>query len=228
MRGVFLLCVLLIGCNSQKSEKPEKAPGNLASLNHPVAPPFLQVDTINTLSKTKLRLIADYAKKNYGLESYKLDTPRMIVVHYTAYGKLSAAINTFKPDFINKSLNVGIHYLVDKDGTIFNLMPDTIVARHVIGFNHVALGIENVANDSTDLTEAQVESNAKLIRFLSNKYPTIEYMIGHHEYNRDTLPHFRLFRALDKYEFSGKIDPGDTFMSKVRVGLANEGVVLKK
>jgi len=67
------------------------------------------------------------------------------------------------------SLNVGIHYVVDKDGSIYHLMPDNIVARQPDRFQHVSLGIENIAADSTGLTAAQVESNVKLIRFLANQ-----------------------------------------------------------
>lgn len=225
-----LIFLILFSC-SQKENKVEE-------IVTPKAPPFLQVDTVNILSQKKLELTVQYNKEHYGIDGYKLDTPRIVVVHYTAIDDLDATLNLFKKDNIASSrdyikdfssLNVGIQYVVDKDGKIFHLMPDTIVARHLIGFNHVSLGIENIAKDSTGLTNAQIESNAQLIEFLVNKYQTIEYMIGHHEYNDQSLPHYRYFRSLNPaYKPYGKIDPGDAFMSKLRRRLAADGVVLEK
>jgi len=197
-----------------------------------------KVDTVRVLTKKKLDLTVKYNKKNYGFSSYRLDSPRIIVVHYTAIDRLDATLNLFKKDLIASSrdyikdfssLNVGIHYVVDKDGHIYSLHPDTVVARHLIGFNHVSLGIENIAADSTGLTKAQIESNAKLIAYLSKKYPTIRYLIGHHEYNDKKLPHYKYFKSLNPaYKPYGKIDPGDAYMRKLRNRLAADGVVLEK
>lgn len=226
--SVVLFLSVLIGCTARQ-------PAETISVDDK---PSINVDTVDILSQKKLELTTEYCRVHYGQNSYKLDTPRIIVVHYTAIDDLDATLNLFKKDLIHSSrdyikdfssLNVGIHYVVDKDGRIFHLMPDTIVARHLIGFNHVALGIENIAADSTGLTAAQVESNARLIRFLADKYPTIRYMIGHHEYNNKDLAHFKYFRSLNPaYKPYGKIDPGDPFMLKLRNRLAADGMVLEK
>jgi N-acetylmuramoyl-L-alanine amidase len=228
--SLFLLLLIFLSCCGNKREDADE--------QHAIAPPFLKVDTFDILSPRKLELTVQYNKQNYGIDTYKLDTPRIIVVHYTAIDDLGATLNLFKNDNIASSrdyikdfssLNVGIHYVVNKDGHIFHLMPDTIVARHLIGFNHVSLGIENISKDSTDLTDAQVESDAKLIEFLVKKYPTIRYMIAHHEYNDTRLPHYKYFRSLDPaYKPYGKIDPGPNFMSKLRKRLAADGMVLEK
>jgi N-acetylmuramoyl-L-alanine amidase len=222
--------LILIGCATEKNEQSQQ--------ELVVAPGFLKVDTVEVLSQRKLELTAAYNLDNYGYSNYRLDTPRIIVVHYTAINGTKATLNLFKQDLINSSrdyikdfssLNVGIHYVVDKEGNIYHLTPDTVVARHLIGFNHVSLGIENISADSTDLTPAQIEADARLIKFLSQKYPTIQYMIGHHEYNNKDLPHYRYFRSLNpKYQPYGKIDPGDWYMIKLRRRLAADGVVLEK
>ncbi len=34
--------------------------------------------------------------------------------------------------------------MVDRDGTRYRLMPETYMARHVIGLNYYSIGIENV------------------------------------------------------------------------------------
>ena len=229
--SLFFLLLIVLSCRERKTS-------DVVEEQHTVAPSYLNVDTFDILSPNKLELTVAYNKENYGINTYKLDTPRIIVVHYTAIDNLDATLNLFKNDNIASSrdyikdfssLNVGIHYVVNKDGHIFHLMPDTIVARHLIGFNHVSLGIENISKDSTDLTGEQVESDAKLIEFLAKKYPTIKYMIAHHEYNDSTLPHYKYFRALNAaYKPYGKIDPGPNFMSKLRKRLAADGVVLEK
>jgi len=233
-RSVLLFLIFLVGCSPKQDQKVED------KIEQPtvVARPYLKVDTVNILSDKKLALTKEYCKEHYGFDGYKLDTPRIVVVHYTAIDDLDATLNLFKKDNIASSrdyikdfssLNVGIHYVVDKAGNIYHLMPDTIVARHLIGFNHVALGIENIAADSSGLTKEQVEANAKLITFLANKYPTVEYMIGHHEYNDTSLPHYKYFRSLNpRYKPYGKIDPGDAFMTKLRYRLSSDGVVLKE
>jgi len=227
----LLLLIVLISCAKKQSTTEVEE-------NHSLAPPFLKVETFDILSPKKLSLTVQYNKENYGINTYKLDTPRIIVVHYTAIDNLDATLNLFRNDIVASSrdyikdfssLNVGVHYVVDKDGHIFHLMPDTIVARHLIGFNYVSLGIENISKDSTDLTDAQVESDAKLIKFLVRKYPSIRYMIAHHEYKDKTLPHYKYFRSLNAaYKPYGKIDPGPNFMSKLRKRLEADGVVLEK
>jgi len=44
-------------------------------------------------------------------------------------------------------------------------MPETWMARHAIGFNHVAIGIENVGDGARwPLTDAQADADAALVR----------------------------------------------------------------
>ena len=66
------------------------------------------------------------------------------------------------------------------------LMPDNWMARHTIGLNHNAIGIENIGgiDGKDDLTEAQVKANAFLVCHLKKKYPAIKHLIGHNEYLR--------------------------------------------
>jgi beta-N-acetylhexosaminidase len=115
------------------------------------------------------------------------------------------------------ALNVSVQFLIDKDGTIYRLMPETWMGRHVIGLNYYAIGVENVAKDAKSLTPAQVRANIVLVEYLKHKYPTIEYLIGHHEYRRmESTP---LWLERDKGYRTTKYDPGDAFMQKVRKGV---------
>src|SRR5690606_11135645 len=79
------------------------------------------------------------------------------------------------------TLNVSAQYVIDRDGTIYQLMPDTLMARHVTGLNHCAIGIENIGGPKAPLTKAQLKANTKLIKKLKKKYP-IDYLIGLYQY----------------------------------------------
>src|SRR6185295_6757423 len=78
-------------------------------------------------------------------------------------------------------VNVSSHYLVDRDGTIYRLQPETRFARHCIGLNHIAIGIENVGDEAKfPLTDAQVTADAALVRDLATRFP-ITHLLGHYE-----------------------------------------------
>ena len=52
------------------------------------------------------------------------------------------------------------------------------MARHVIGLNHCAIGIENVGGTiDTPLTKKQLKANIKLVNYLKQQYPKIDYSI---------------------------------------------------
>ncbi len=177
-------------------------------------------------SEKRYELMKSYAKAHYGLDHANLINPQMIVIHYSAIATLKQTLAAFESDNISKSrnrlasygdVNVGTHYVVDQDGTIYSLLPTTLMARHVIGFNHTAIAIENVASDQGKLTDEQIRSNALLVDMLAKKHPSIRYMIGHLEYMNQTMPHFELFKEnIKEYEPSIKIDPGFAFMRRLR------------
>jgi N-acetyl-anhydromuramyl-L-alanine amidase AmpD len=92
-------------------------------------------------------------------------------------------------------------------------MPEDYFARHVIGLNYCAIGVENVGSDDFPLTEAQLLANEQLVRYLTNKYD-IKYLIGHYEYTlfKNTV----LWKETDPNYQTIKSDPGLSFMEKIR------------
>lgn len=86
-------------------------------------------------------------------------------------------------------------------------------ARHVIGLNHTAIGIENVGGSNAPLTKAQLKANEALIRYLSSRYD-IEYVIGHYEY--PLFVGHPLWKEKDENYRTSKVDPGKSFMRKIR------------
>ena len=181
--------------------------------------------------KKRIALTKEYIKKHYGLSVDEIAiTPKIVVVHYTAISSLKATHRILNEEVLGgrkdiakaSALNVSAHFLVDKDGTIYRLMPENWMARHVIGLNYSAIGIENVAKDAKALTEAQVEANAKLVRYLKQKFPTITYLIGHHEYR--LMEKTPLWLEKDKGYRTIKYDPGDAFMRKLRKRVSDLGL----
>jgi N-acetyl-anhydromuramyl-L-alanine amidase AmpD len=96
------------------------------------------------------------------------------------------------------------------------LLPETTFARHTIGLNYCAIGVENVGGPDNPLTEKQILANAALVKYLCSKFK-IEYLIGHSEYLK--FKSSSIWKELDKSYITQKGDPGDGFMKKVRAQL---------
>ena len=148
--------------------------------------------------------------------------PKMIVLHWTAGPTATSAWHNFQAEEDRRRglrdyqrVNLSAHFIVDQQGTIFRLMDETRVGRHTIGLNHLAIGIENVGDDRLHpLTDQQLEANVALIRWLSSRYPTITHLIGHYEYR--LFEGHPQFEELDPKFRTGRRDPGEDFMRRVR------------
>ncbi len=198
----FVICIfLLLSCNGAKKI----------------------IDKPLIFDAERKALTIDYLSERYGLEQ---DTPtivpKMVVLHWTVIPTFEESFETFnpatlpaRPDIKNASaLNVSSQFMVDRDGTIYRLLPETTMARHVIGLNHCAIGIENVGGtEDLPLTEAQLSSNIWLVDYLAKKYD-IEYLIGHYEYT--LFEKHPLWLEKDEGYRTKKTDPGEDFMIKVR------------
>ena len=215
IRGVLSVLLTLSAC----AHRPAVVTG----------PPI--IDKPVPFPEQRIQLTIEYIRTHYGLAVDNINiVPRMIVLHWTAGATFQGDYNTFVPSTLEGSrpdlaktseLNVGIQFLVDRDGTIYRLMPETWMARHVIGLNYNAIGVENTggAKGVENLTPAQVQANIQLVRYLKAKYPTIEYLIGHMEHRQ--FEHHPLWLERDTSYHTTKIDPGAAFMSAVRAGVAD-------
>lgn len=182
-----------------------------------------------SFSKERKELTREYIENHYGIENPKLTfTPKVIVLHWTAINDLKATLNLFNRETLGNSrpelqkagqVNVSIQYVVDKDGSVYHLMPDTLMARHVIGINYCSIGVENIGGEHgiDDLTDDQIEANIKLVKYLVKKHSTIEYLIGHMEYTE--FEGHPLWLEKDPDYRTEKSDPGKRFMNAVREGV---------
>lgn len=179
-------------------------------------------------SAERVALSLEYLKDHHGLNQ-KTPTivPKMIVLHYTAGGTVESNFKYFNKTHLENArntlkkqstLNVSSQYIIDRDGTIYQLMEPTQFARHTIGLNYCAIGVENIGSKKQPLTEKQIEANAELVRYLTKKYK-IEYLIGHSEYG--VFRNSKLWKESDPKYFTGKEDPGKDFMTKVRLQVSD-------
>lgn len=183
------------------------------------------IDKPILFDEERILLTKQYLSTRYGLEQDNPTIiPKMIVLHWTVIPTMQETFDVFyesalpsRPDIATaSSLNVSSQFLVDLDGTIYRLMPETTMARHVIGLNHVSIGIENVGGtEEVPLTKAQINSNIWLVNYLSEKYP-IEYLIGHYEYTK--FDGHDLWLEKDDGYRTEKDDPGEDFMNAVKKG----------
>lgn len=184
-----------------------------------------------SFSEKRVKGTLEYIRLRYGVERQAPDIePRMVVLHWTGIRSGEDSWRTFDKEALSADrtdiaaggdVNVSAHFLVDKDGSITRLMPESRMARHVIGLNLCAIGIENVGGP--ELSEAQAAADAWLVRDLKDRFPSIEYLIGHHEYERfSSSP---LWLEKDPSYRTQKSDPGGRFMEKVRAEV--EGLGLK-
>ena len=170
------------------------------------------------------RLTLEYIRLHYDPRAQDISiVPRMIILHWTDSATLRSALSEFDSPVVSGRsamleaegrLNVSAQFIVDRDGTIYQLMPANWMARHTIGLNRVAIGIENVGGTDWSLTIAQAAADARLIRQLVKWFPNIHYLIGHYEYLnfRETA----LWQERDRSYFLEKSDPGRDFMAQVR------------
>ena len=182
------------------------------------------IDKPINFGQERIDMTKSYIKKHYGFEVENIEIePRIIVLHWTADMSFKKSFERLKPqklfsdrkDIVKASaLNVSSQFLVKRDGTIYRLMPENWMARHVIGLNYSAIGVENIGSLKHGLTKAQLKANIALVRYLKYKYGTISHVIGHHEY-RD-MEGTDLWLEMDDGYRTKKSDPGAKFMADVR------------
>ena len=204
---IFLIGLFLVSCNAVKI-----------------------IDQPITFDEERKQLSLEYMSERYGIEkSTPTINPKMIVVHWTAISDFDQSFNAFRnsrlpdsrADITNASaLNVSAQFLIDQDGTVYRLLPETTMARHVIGLNHCAIGIENVGGTpDKPLTKEQLKSNIKLIKYLKEQFPEISYVIGHYEYT--LFEGHPLWLEKDEKYRTEKKDPGEDFMHSIRKSTAS-------
>ena len=138
--------------------------------------------------RDRIRQMRAYARRHYGLDRARLRAPKVIVEHFTASSTYGPAFNTFaanSPDVeFGERPGVCAHFIVDRDGTIHQLVRLKWMCRHTVGLNHVAFGIEHVGVSDGDVMgrRRQLSASLKLTRWLQSRHGIRDRdVIGHAE-----------------------------------------------
>ena len=167
--------------------------------------------------------MAAYAKRHYGVDSWRLVSPRVIVEHYTASTTFSSAYWTFVSDAPDAELHekpgICAHFVIDTDGTIYQLVPLSVMCRHTVGLNYTAIGIEHVGTSDRGVLDnpSQMRASLALTAWLIGKYHVeLGDVIGHNEsltspFHKELYPGWRCQThgdfpraAMDEYRGSAR------------------------
>jgi N-acetylmuramoyl-L-alanine amidase len=144
-----------------------------------------------------------YAMRHYGIDDYRLRRPRVIVQHYTVTDSFAPVYNYFATDAPDPELHelpgVCSHYVIDRDGTIYQLVSTRIMCRHTVGLNWTAIGIEHVGRSDAQVlgNRRQLTASLRLTRMLQGRFDiSTRNVIGHNEnrsspFHRERVPRLR-------------------------------------
>ena len=89
-----------------------------------------------------------------------------IVLHCTE-GSLASTLAEFQRTDNRK---VSAHYVIDRNGDIYQMVNDADCANHCRGANAASIGIEHVGSETDTLTAPQAATSAALIRWLLQEH----------------------------------------------------------
>ena len=168
--------------------------GAVLALAQAVAPPREVAKPIPYGAERRADM-ADYAERHYGIHDFRLREPKVIVEHYTVTSSFAPVFDYFsrnEPDPELRELpGVCSHYVIDRDGTIYRLVPTSIMCRHTVGLNYTAIGIEHVGQSDAQVmgNRAQLAASLRLTRALQGRFGiATRNVIGHNE-NRSSPYH---------------------------------------
>ncbi|MEA2494138.1 MAG: hypothetical protein QOJ29_2049 [Thermoleophilaceae bacterium] len=129
-----------------------------------------------------------YARRHYGINSYALTNPKVIVEHVAVASSAAATRNVFVPDRADPELHelpgVCSHFVVDRNGTIYQLVSVRIMCRHTVGLNYTAIGIEHAGFKDGDVlgNSRELGASLRLTAWLRCRYHVkLANVIGHNE-----------------------------------------------
>lgn len=109
-----------------------------------------------------------------------------IVIHYTTAGTASSTISEFTKKKGPNEVKTSSHYLVDKNGDIYQLVKDSDTAYHAKGGNADSIGIEHVARVGEKLEDAQSASSLALVSWLMSEYNVVADQVIPHKCVKNT------------------------------------------
>jgi len=184
MIAAVLLAAAVAGTVSAGAGGAERAP---AAARPTAARPTIVQRPIPFGARRRAEMRA-YARRHYDIDDFHLRNPKVIVEHYTVTTTFQAAYATFANDVPDVELHelpgTCAHFIVDRDGTIYQLVSLRIMCRHTVGLNWTAFGIEQVGLSAREILNrpAQYRSVVRLTAWLRCRYAiAVRNVIGHNE-----------------------------------------------
>jgi N-acetylmuramoyl-L-alanine amidase len=101
-----------------------------------------------------------------------------IVLHCTEASLASTLAEFQKPG----GRQVSVHYVIDRNGDIYQMVNDNERANHCMGANESSIGIEHVGAETDRLTAPQAAASVALIRWLLQQYQIPRTNIFGHDF----------------------------------------------
>lgn len=109
-------------------------------------------------------------------------SPENIILHYISNPEVDDVFSAEAVVDLLKQYGFSAHYLIDRSGIVYELVPALMVAWHAgksyynktYGLNHNSIGIELIGNDDVEFTDAQYESVANLCANLIGRFNSIK------------------------------------------------------
>jgi N-acetylmuramoyl-L-alanine amidase len=166
--------------------------------------------------------MADYSRHHYHQHTSVLSHPKAIVLHHTAGATWQSAWYTFNGNAAYNSEKPGVsaHFIIDKDGTIYQCVPLTLRARHAIGMNWKSIGIEFVQEARSGKDghwmdrqilgrDKQITAGLRLVRWLKARFGIK---------NRDIVGHAMANKSRFFKDYTGARNAaGDWYAPEVKV-----------
>lgn len=188
LKGALLLAsgLFLTNCSTNKYAATDKVYKKMAkdfSKTIKATPP--QGQTIDSLNNEQHFV---------GTVNMGIRKPNYVIIHHTAQESTEQTLKTFT---LTRTA-VSAHYVVGRDGKVFQMVNDYLRAQHagagkwgsVTDMNSCSIGIEMDNNGTTDVwTDAQINSLCSLLATLKKKYsiPTANF-IGHADFAPSRKP----------------------------------------
>ena len=142
-----------------------------------------------------------YAREHYALDTSRLIDPQVVVEHFTVSTTFPPVFETFAantPD-LGELPGTCAHFVVDTDGTIYQLVSLERMCRHAVGLNYTAIGIEMVGESDRDVLRNPRQRSAMeelTLWLMATFHIELRNVIGHNEsltspFHEELVPSFR-------------------------------------
>jgi hypothetical protein len=101
-----------------------------------------------------------------------------LILHCTE-ASLASTLEEFQK---SEGRQVSAHYVIDRNGDIYQMVSDSDRSNHCMGANQNSIGIEHVGSETDPLTAPQAAASAALIRWLVEQYQIPRTNIFGHDF----------------------------------------------